>query len=186
MNNQQLSKTRLYFTVFTTLIVWAMLAWQFTHQGVPSHYLLQDPNLPELSNWWGALLLPVLSWVMLGRIQQRLLKSSPEKIALQSKKVFISFFIAVVYGVTLSFCFLNGYEAVSSVMFPSILFFAIFFRVYRAEFILAFILSMSFTFGAVLPTIFGTLIAISSFIVFSLVQFIFSRVKSMMAPKPAI
>lgn len=184
MNKQQLSQTRLYFTAFTTLIVWAMLVWQYTHQGVPSHYLLQDPSLPELSNWWGALLLPVLSWVMLGRIQQRLLKHSPEKIDIQSKKVLISFVIASIYGVILSFCFINGYEAVSSVMFPAILFFAIFFRLYRAEFILAFILSMSFTFGAVLPTIFGTLIAISSFIVFTVVQFAWSRGKNIIAPKP--
>lgn len=177
MIKQKLSQSRLYFTIFTTFIVWALLAWQFMHQGVPSHYLLQDPNLPELSNWWGALLLPVLSWVMLGRIEQRLLKSSPEKIAEQSKKVLISFVIASIYGATLSFFFINGYEAVSSVMFPGILVFAIFFRVYRAEFILAFILSMSFTFGAVLPTIFGTLIAISSFIVFIVMEFSWSIVK---------
>jgi len=179
MNEKQLSKFKGAFTGFITLTICSMLIWQYLHEGVPSHYLLHDPDLPSISNWWGGLLLPVLSWILTGRIQQRIIKLSAKNNISHAKNTLVCFIISIIYGAILSFSFINGYEEISSVMFPGILFFAIFFRVYREEFILGFILSMSVTFGAVLPTIFGSLIAILSAMVYFLIQFIWSRVKSM-------
>lgn len=183
MNEQQLSQIKYYFVGFITLIIWAMLIWQYLHDGVPIHHLLHRADLPGISNWWGGLLLPVLSWIMLGRIQTRILKSPDEKTPLIAKQIVISFVITLIYGAMLSLSFINGYAEISSVMFPGILFFAIFFKVYREEFILAFILSMSVTFGAVLPTIFASLIALSSAIVYFVVQFIWLRVKNISSAK---
>ncbi|MFT6736904.1 MAG: hypothetical protein ACJA0G_001034, partial [Kangiellaceae bacterium] len=100
------------------------------------------------------------------------------------KKIFIRFFIALCYGAMLSLSFVTGFSEISSVMFPAILLFAMFIRVYREEFILGFILSMSFTFGAVLPTIFGALIAIVSAIVYFCSQFIYAQVKKLKLAKP--
>ena len=74
MTEQQLSRVRLYFTALVTLITWSMLLWQYSNAGVPSHHLLHRADLPAISNWWGGLLLPALSWIMLGRIQKRILK----------------------------------------------------------------------------------------------------------------
>lgn len=177
MNEQQFSQIKWYFVGFVTLTIWATLIWQYLHEGVPNHHLLQRADLPAISNWWGGVLLPVLSWLALARIQKRILKSPPENKPLLFRQVSISFYISLLYGAMLSLFFVYGYSEVTSVMFPGILFFAIFFRVYREEFILGFILSMSFTFGAVLSTIFGTLIALSSAIVYFLVHFIWLGVK---------
>lgn len=183
MHEQQLSTIRLYFTGLITLIIWSMLVWQFTHNGVPVHYLFRNPDLPALSNWWGGLLLPLLSWIMMGRIKQRILKSPSKSVSKITKNIVVSFVISLSYGALLSFCFLSGYSEVSAVLFPSILFFAIFFKVYKEEFLLGFILSMSITFGALLSITFGSIIALLSFIVYFVMQFIWSRVKNLTAAK---
>ena len=47
------------------------LGWEYTHGGVPAHHLLNDPGLPAISNWWGLLVVPVLVWYLVGRIQRR-------------------------------------------------------------------------------------------------------------------
>lgn len=177
MKETRFLQIKWYFVGFVTLTIWSMLIWQYLHEGVPSHHLLQRADLPAITNWWGGILLPVLSWVMLGRILKRILQTSLAKAPLVSKQIFISFVLSLIYGAMLSFTFFNDYSDVSSMMFSGILFFSIFFRVYRAEFILGFILSMSFAFGAVLPTIFSAIITLASAVVYFSVQFIWSRLK---------
>ena len=177
MNEKQLLTTKWYFIGLVSLITWSILIWQYLHEGVPSHHLLNRSDLPAISNWWGSVLLPVLSWIMLGRIQKRLLQTSPAQTSLCLKHSYIGFLLAFMYGVMLSLTFFNGYAHISSIIFPGILLFAIFFKVYREEFVLGFILSMSFGFGAVLPTIFATIIALASAIVYFSVQFVWSKVR---------
>ena len=183
MNEKQLSQINFYFVGFVTLTIWSLLIWQYLHDGVPSHYLMQNPEFPELSNWWGALLLPVLSWGLLNRIKKRIINSPAESRTLLTKQVIISLVISLTYGAMLSLSFLYGYAEISSVMFPGILFFALFFRVYREEFVLGFILSMSFVFGAILPILFGVLIATASAIVYFVVHFIWSKIRTITAKK---
>ena len=178
MNEKHLSRFNNYFVGFVTLTIWSLLIWQHFNDGVPSHHLFQSPDFPAMSNWWGALLLPVISWGLLARIKNRLVNCSHESVALLSKQAAVSFVISLVYGAILSLTFLYGYSDVSAVLFPGILFFALFFRVYREEFILGFILSMSFVFGAVLPIIFGTVIATGSAIVYFVVHFIWLHLKN--------
>ena len=183
MNEQQLSATKWYFVGFITLAIWSLLLWQYLHAGVPSHYLLQRADLPEISNWWGGILLPFLTWLAMVRVQKRIVKPPTENRSLLCKQVFISFILALCYGAMLAISFVKGYTDISAVLFPAILIFALFFRVYRAEFILGFILSMSITFGAVLPTIFGAIIASASAIVYFVVRFIYSQVKNLTSSK---
>jgi len=149
-----------------------MLIWQYLHDGVPSHHLLHRADLPAISNWWGGLLLPSLSWFLLGRIGNRIQQQSSDKTIGYQKNLLIGFVCSLLYGALLSLAFLNGLTQISSSLFFGILLIAIFIRVYREQFILGFILSMSITFGAVLPTIFASLIGIASAIVYFIVQFI--------------
>jgi hypothetical protein len=177
MNKQQFIKIKWVFISFITISIWSILIWQHLHEGVPSHYLLQRSDLPNISNWWGGLLLPALTWLALSRAQKRILQSPPEHSLLLFKQTFIRLLIALCYGAMLSMCFVKGFSEISSVMFPAILLFALFIRVYREEFILGFILGMSLTFGAVLPTIFGVLIALVSAIVYFCAQFFCTQIK---------
>ena len=179
MTEQQLSRVRLYFTALVTLITWSMLLWQYSNAGVPSHHLLHRADLPAISNWWGGLVLPALSWIMLGRIQKRILKQPSNNANQYSIRVLAGFICALIYGGALSFAFLNGYEQVASAMFFGIPLFAVFLRVYREEYLLGFILSMSVTIGAVLPTIFGAIIAAVATIIYFLVHWVWSKLKEM-------
>jgi hypothetical protein len=65
---------------------------------------------------------------------------------------------SLVIGILLSVSFTRHYESVASYLFLSILLLAVLLPVYRAEWVLGFVLGMSFTFGAVLPTMFASII----------------------------
>lgn len=185
MNEKQLSQFTVYFVGLVTITIWSLLIWQYLNEGVPSHHLLQRADLPEISNWWGAILLPALSWGLLVRIKKRIMNNTLKSRSIVFNQAGIGLAISLVYGAILSLSFLYDYSEVSSIMFPGILFFALFFKVYREEFILGFILSMSFVFGAVLPTIFATLIAFISATVYFVVHFIWLRIKSITTRKQA-
>ena len=178
MNQPQLSKIRIYFTGVITLAMLALLSWQFFHDGVPSHHLLQSADYPAVSNWWGALLLPVLTWVLVGRVHNRILLEGRDTSTGYSTNVLVGFCLALLYGAGMSMAFATGYSEISSVMFPGILGIALFFKIYREEYILGFILSMSIVFGAVLPTLFGTIIALASAIVYHSVHYLLNRLKA--------
>jgi hypothetical protein len=178
MTELQLSRTRLYFTGLVTLITWSMLIWQYLHEGVPSHHLLHRADLPAVSNWWGGLLLPALSWIMLGRIEKRILRQPVEGQSQYATFVLAGFVCALSYGAMLSFAFISGFEELASGMFYAILFFALFWKVYREEYLLGFILSMSVTIGAVLPTIFGAIIAVAAAVIYTVMQYIWSKIQT--------
>lgn len=178
MEQQQLLKIRIYFTGVVTFTMLAILMWQSSHQGVPNHHLLQRADYPAISNWWGVLVLPFLSWVLIGRIhRQSLLEGRKEKITYPIHRV-IGFSLALFYGGGLSVAFAVGYPDIAAILFQGILAFALFFKIYREEHILGFILGMCLVFGAVLPTLFATIIALASAIVYHSVHYIFNHLKN--------
>ena len=80
MNEKSFFKTRLYSTVLVTVAIWALLAWDHFHGGVPSHHILAREDLPEISNWWGGVLLPLLTWFLLYRVEKRLVRNGVENL----------------------------------------------------------------------------------------------------------
>jgi hypothetical protein len=61
---------------------------------------------------------------------------------------------------------------------------AIFIRVYREEFVLGFILSMTLTFAAALPTIFAAIMALLSALVYFLAKFFWVKINKITLTKP--
>lgn len=140
--------------ILTTLVIAAEighLTWEHFHGGVRTHHFLQLAYMPGISNGWGLLLLPVLTWFLTGRIQQR----SEEP----AMPIIIGFVSAFAFGIALSAAFMLGNENISAFLFFTILLSAIVLPVYRAECVLAFMLGMTFTFGAILPTFIASVIA---------------------------
>jgi hypothetical protein len=81
--------------------------------------------------------------------------------------VLIGFVGALVFGVALSVAFQGGHDDTAGYLFQGMLLLALLLPVFRAECVLGFVLGMTFTFGAVLPTLIGTIIAtISAFVFF--------------------
>ncbi|KQO34641.1 hypothetical protein ASF10_02705 [Flavobacterium sp. Leaf82] len=162
MNEKRFFKIRVYFTSIIAISIWALLIWNHYHGGVPSHHILNDKNLPEISNWWGALLLPLLSWILFYRIKKR----AVENIDNESKEsdsqinIIYGFIGALFSGILLSVFFTLGYANFPAYVLLLILMSGLFFPIYRAEYILGFVLGMTFTFGAVLPTVIAFILAL--------------------------
>lgn len=150
-------KNRIFFTGVLTLLVGSWLVWDYYHGGVPVHHLLHRGDLPGFSNWWGALLLPVLSWFLLYRIQKR----KSDKLGLQNRSHAVFGFLgALLTGILFSILFSFGFEDVlGNIM---LVFFALglFLPTYRSEYLLGFILGITYVFGGVLSTIIGSVLAL--------------------------
>lgn len=156
---------RAAFTGAVALAELAHLAWDHTHGGIPSHHLFANPELPAVSNAWGAVLLPALAWWLTGRIQRRLALARERGVPVRHARrdVAIGFAQAAAVGITLSVAFTVGAQAVASTTFFGLLLIALVLPVYRAECVLGFVLAMAYTFGPVLPVGIGGAIAAVSF-----------------------
>jgi len=184
MNEEKFFKTRLYFTGIITIAIWMLLAWDHYHGGVPSHHLLADEDLPAISNWWGGLLLPLLTGLLTYRIQMRAFNnnikiSAGPNVLLRELYGFAG---ALVFGITLSAFFTFGYPDVCGYMILGLFAFAFFYPIYRAGCLLGFVIGMTFTFGAVLPTAIGSIIGLLGLVLYRFIRPGILYVVSKLAP----
>lgn len=166
MSSRSTFRLRFWLTVLVTLAESAHLAWEYFHGGIVSHHLLNRADLPAISNLWGLLLLPVLTWFLSGiALRRGRAESGANARAALAPGAMAGFLIALVFGAVLALCFTLGYPQGSSFLFRALLVLAVLFRVYRAECLLGFVLGLTFTFGAVLPTLIGSFVAMLSAVV---------------------
>jgi hypothetical protein len=172
MNEKMFFKTRIYFTVTITILIWLLLTWNYFHGGVPSHHILQRKDLPEISNWWGGLLLPLLTWFLLYRIQKRISTANDGKSeGLNiSKNIIYAFLGALCFGIFLSVFFTLGYTEIPFYMLIGLLLLSLFLPVYRAECLLGFVMGMTFTFGGVLPVGVGCILSLIAVFLYKVVR----------------
>lgn len=160
MTKKQFFQIRLYFTGFATLAIGGLLTWNHFNGGVPSHHVLADETLPLISNWWGGLVIPVLTWFLTYRIQTRIYCPGNREPFKQVKKSLVGFVGALVFGILLAGFFSIGNRDMPGNMILGLLPLALFLPIYRAEYLLGFVFGMTYTFGAVLPTGIGTILAL--------------------------
>lgn len=173
----QLARIRWHLTGIVTVGIWSMLVWQYFHTGVPAHHFMQRADLPAMSNWWGGLLLPALTWYLLGRTQTRLLKDqTPEHTPIPTS-LLVGFGASIIFGAAISISFVTGHSEVPPVLMLGVFVCAPFFCAYKAEMFLGVVLSMSVLFGAVLSTMFSVVVASTAFILHMGPRFIWSLVK---------
>jgi hypothetical protein len=163
-------------TTVITLLILGLLIWQYFHGGVPSHHILQQKDLPEISNWWGILMLPIFSWILIGRTEKRVYQQN-ELIQNKSFKIIGLFLIGLSLGIFIVFSFTNNYQLFLDNIPYIFLLLSLFITIYYAEFILGFILGMTYTFGAILPTIFILIFAIVGFLIYRFIRPIILKVK---------
>ena len=172
MNEQQAKRIRIYLTVAVLLAEIGHLAWEHFHGGIASHHFLNRADMPAVSNAWGLLLLPVMSWFLGGIALRRSIATAAAatinapggqaEAAGLARGVFVGFFAGLLFGVSLAATFSLGYQDVTSILFFGMLLLALVFRVYRAECVLGFVLGMTFTFGAILPALVASVTAVIS------------------------
>jgi len=157
------NSSRLVLAACALLAEIGHLGWEYTHGGVSAHHLLNNPELPAISNWWGLLVLPLLVWFLVGRVQRRgaslMQPGSRERFRTLAR---LRFAVALLWGAALAVAFSLGHPAVNWIFFAAFAA-AVVIHVYRDEYVLGFALGMSFTFGAILPVLVAAVIAACSF-----------------------
>ena len=149
-----LLKYKVPTALFSGALVLVHILWEYFHGGVTSHHLLAREELPAISNWWGLLTIPLLTWATLSRIQGRFKKGGAGS-GHADAIVAGGFFGGLVLGLSLALLWEFGLVHYMSyvLLFPLVL--ALVFPVYRAECLLGFVLGMVYTFGGVLPILIG-------------------------------
>lgn len=145
--------------VCLALLVGLHLAWDHFHGGIPTHHLAARGDLPGVSNLWGLLSLPVLAWVTLTLVRRRLQRLPAEAADRESSRVGYRIIAALLFGILVSALWEFGHEAVLQYLILLPLPVALFVPVSRPEHVLGFVLGMSYTFGGVLPILFGLVLA---------------------------
>lgn len=169
---QDFRRTKIFLTSVVTALILGLLLWEHFHGGVPSHHVLQRNDLPELSNWLGALILPVLTWILLGRVQTRVRQqvSQPANPENQKFRIYGLFLAGLTLAILLVVSFTNNYKFFLDNVPYLFLLLALFIPIYYAEFILGFVLGMTYTFGAILPAVFVLILAGIGFLVYRFIR----------------
>ncbi|MFM8832366.1 MAG: hypothetical protein ACKOEV_01790 [Cytophagales bacterium] len=155
-----------YVTAVAIIFVAMSLLRQHLRGGIGGHYLLQQETLPFVSNWWGVLLLPALTWILWGRIEARCADKSSARELLNSGILFV---LGVALGLLISVSFLNEYNFLLDNVVYVLLIVSLIFPIYYAEFMLGFVIAMVNTFGVVLPTVFALIMALVGFLIYRLI-----------------
>jgi hypothetical protein len=159
---------RLALTAAVGVAMALMLAWEYFNGGVVSHHLLARRDLPSVSNWWGLLVLPALAWYLLGRMERRLA---------DKRSLVLGFVGALLFGAALSTFYVTGHQEWCGHMVLALPLLALFFPIYRAEYVLGFVLGMSFVFGPILPVIAASIFAVVGLVVHEGVRFIARKIR---------
>ena len=147
----------------------ALLSYEHITGGVQSNNLLDRPDLPAISNWYGLIVLPVLGWLLGVRIRNHLTSSTETGLPIGT---WLGLGCSLLYGAALATaCELAPFYITSGLLLGMLLL-AIVFPVYRIECIFGFVVGMTYTFGGVLPTLVAVVFAAVSVAA----QFIFRTV----------
>jgi hypothetical protein len=177
MDKQIPTRTKALITGVVACFIFVFLLWDHFHGGVPSHHILHQKELPAISNWWSGLLLPILTWILLGRIGKRLVKQavSTRLPGRQYLRTCMIFFIGLALGGLISISFVNDYKPVLDNVLYAFLIISLIIPIFYSEFILGFVLGMTITFGAILPTAFVLIMALPGFIVYRFIRPLFMK-----------
>ena len=177
---------RIIFTGLALLLELGHLGWEHFNGGVPSHHLLNRADLPAISNWWGALAIPVLTWFLIGRIQFRNTQREADGSDAPQRfpSVLAGFLAALAYGAAIALAFTMNSAAVSYI-FLGVFAISLLVPTYRAEYVLGFVFGMTFTFGAVLPTIVASVVALFASVVHFVIRALRRLIHNNRAPAPA-
>jgi len=135
------------------------LGYEHLNGGVQSHHLLNRSDLPAVSNWLGLLILPLLGWVLGSRVRNHSMSSVRPGLP---AGMWVGLVGSFLYGAALAVSFELGASAVSSGLFFGLFVLAAALPIYRAEYILGFVVGMTFTFGAVIPLLVACVLALVS------------------------
>lgn len=165
MKNQLSQHLRILITALVTVLVWSHVAWDYVHEGIPVHHIFHSAAMPGMPNWWGAIVLPFFTYFLLFRISKRL-KKTENKESLQL--IGSRFLGGILFAVSISVSFMNGIEITDYIM-CLIFLLAFIFPLYKSEYFLGWVLGSAYSFGAMIPILFGSILCLIFFLIYQLV-----------------
>ena len=162
---RETKRSRLYFTLAVALFEVLHLGIELLNGGVLVHFPLMRSDMPGLSNWWGLLVLPTLAWVLYGFMAKG---DEPVTVFELPKPVLYRFIGAFVYCGMLGASFELDLGETPMYFLLGLIVAGIAYPIYRAEMVLGFIMGMTYTFGAIIPTVVITIVAFSSLLLHNL------------------
>ncbi len=154
--------------ILTTIFI----LWEHFNGGVITHHLLAREDMPGISNLWGLLTIPLLSWLTVSLIQRRRDKKIKSGLDMGDfeTNVLKHFLAALVFGIIASLLWEFNQEHILQyyILLPILI--AFFRPVNFPECFLGFVIGMLFTFGGILPMIIGTVLLVLCFLVNILIR----------------
>jgi len=173
MTQKTFSKLTLLFTLFITISILGFLSWEHFHGGVSGHNLLKRKDLPFISNWWGIILIPLVTFFSLKRVEKRLDFKTGVSNQVFIKQHLLPFLTAILYAILIVVFSSTGNSTLSYSMFLLLFLVALFIPIYRSEYFLGFIIGLTYTFGGALPVIIAIVLATILFLIFNYIRPIF-------------
>jgi len=177
------AKSILDHKVLVTLSVFFLtllfILFEYFNGGVITHHLLAREDLPGISNWWGLVTVPLLSWISILLISKRrdaIIKLEPAQLENYDAKILKAFLFALLFGITASLMWKFNLANILRYFILTPILFAFFKPVYLPEYLLGFVIGMQFTFGGILPIIVGTVLLILCFLVHKLTRVIMKTI----------
>ena len=146
MDARGFSRLRWPLTLAVALCYTSLLVWQQLHAGVPGHSFLAREDMPAISNWWGTLVLPALTFLTAERLRARLEKGGRDPgvgahhTGAHLGVAAAAFGGALLFGAALAVSFATGHANISALLFQSLLVIGLLLPIYRAEYVLGFVL----------------------------------------------
>jgi hypothetical protein len=183
---QYTAKTKVVITGIVAFFILSILLWEHFHDGVSSHHILHQKELPAISNWWSGVLLPILTWILLGRIEKRLSKQSPQphQTNNQNRRILGLFIIGLIFAIFIAVSFTNEYTSILDNVIYLFLLLSLIIPIYYSEFILGFIFGMTYTFGAILPTVFMLIMAAVGILIYRFIRPTIIKLTKIMGNNP--
>ena len=168
MNITLNSKMKLILTIAIALLIFGMILREHFNGAVVSHYLLDNKDLPKVSNWWGLLTIPVISWFTFSNLQKRNRGANDQQLPV-SKSQLYRFLGALLFAVALTVMFRSALDLNKYLLLITFVL-ALFIPLYLPEFYLGFVLGMAYGFGGILPVIFGLFLLVIYAIEYKLIR----------------
>lgn len=159
---------KLTLVAISFILVLTHVLWDYLSGGVPVHHVLADGDLPGISNWWGLVSIPILTWVLFSFLERK--KNFSSFNDFNSNGVFLAFVLSLSFGILNSVLWNLGYDHALQYLIILPILLSLFIKVHRPECVLGFVLGMMYTFGGVLPIIFSFVLLVLSFITYHIIH----------------
>ena len=146
-----------------SLFVWGTILWDYTHDGVPTHYMLQSDSLPGFSNWLGAITIPVFTWWLMCRIAKRV---GQRTLWSEAQSELVGLITGILFSICLSYFFTIGSD-LPGYLTLAVFALSLFIPIYLSHYMLGYVLGLVYTFGGVLPILFSAIIATIGWLIYN-------------------